>query len=98
LLAEASSAQAADRSVFLIAIHCLDGEQDMLRVICVAVLAGMVCGCAASDQTPLYSQSAKPRQVQVARTTPDAGRPARVAEPQRAAKTPEPQIVLGAAY
>jgi hypothetical protein len=70
----------------------------MLRVIYVAALAGMVCGCAASDQTPRYSQSAKPRPVQVARATPDAGRPARVAEPQRSAKIPEPQIVLGAAY
>lgn len=61
----------------------------MFRVVFVAALASIVSGCVTSDQNQLYSQSAKLRPTQAARTTAAIARPAKIAEPQ---------IVLGATY
>jgi hypothetical protein len=69
----------------------------MFRFISMAALAGMVSGCASTDQGKLYSQTVKPRTTHLASVTSDSARSPKVAEP-RSAKISEPQIVLGAAY
>ena len=54
--------------------------------------AGLMSGCSMSDQSKLYSESAKPRATQAARTA--SGK----SDTSRSPKSADPHIVLGEAY